>query len=102
MPVKPSDVYNVATGAGKTAHEVLKKFRGVIVLSTLALASAGSLAVAKSLSPEAVADNSGKFLLNETLKTSLAKSRQDNEAIRRAKKLQELRATANLPHDKFV
>ena len=87
---------------GKVAIEGAKDLRGIIALSALTLAGLGSLAVAKTTVSEPVADNADKFILNETIKTSLAKSRQDNEALRRAKKFEQLMKSRSLPHDKFI
>lgn len=90
------------TGATKVGIDVVSRTRGIIALSSLALASIGALGAAKALAPTAVADNSGKFILNETLKTSLAKARQDNEVLKRAKKLEESLIGRRLPHDQFI
>lgn len=92
----------VISGSLKSMWGAAKDVRGTIAIATLALSGLTALGIAKGQSPAAVADNSGKFILNETLKTSLAKSRQDNEVLRRAKKLEELTQGGRLPHDKFI
>lgn len=93
------------SGARTGAQDVwtaTSKARGSVIIATLALAGLSALSIAKMISPTGVAENSDGFILNETLKTSLAKSRQDNEALKRAKKLESMRSGARLPHDKFV
>lgn len=97
-----SGIVNGVKAAGSTVLEGAKDLRGLIALSALTLAGLGSLAIAKTSVSEPVADNADKFILNETLKTSLAKSRQDNETLRRAKKLEQLVQNRSLPHDKFL
>ena len=84
------------------AYTNFNNFRNALGLATIALAGISALGVAKSVSPSAVADNADGFILNETLKTSLAKSRQDNEVLKRQKKLQEYINNKRLPHDKFI
>ena len=84
------------------AHNAITSFRSAIGLATIALAGISAIGVAKAVSPSAVADNADGFILNETLKTSLAKSRQDNEVLKRQKKLQEYINNQRLPHDKFI
>lgn len=95
-------VYNETKSAARAGVEAIAKLRGVIGLSALVLAGLGAIGAAKAFSPSAVADNADDFVLNETLKTSLAKARQDNEIIRRQKKSAELASKKSLPHDKFV
>lgn len=93
---------DIGTQAGKLALESIAKMRGIIALATLSLAGISAIGGAKSMAPSAVADNAGGFVLNETLKTSLAKARQDNEALKRAKKLEESLIGRRLPHDQFI
>lgn len=93
---------DMAAAGGKVALDSIAKLRGIFALATLSLAGIAAVGGAKSMSPSAVADNAGNFVLNETLKTSLAKARQDNEALKRAKKLEELSIGRRLPHDQFI
>lgn len=93
---------DMAAQGGRVALDSVAKLRGIIALATLSLAGISAIGGAKSMSPSAVADNAGDFVINETLKTSLAKARQDNEALRRAKKLEASLIGRRLPHDKFI
>lgn len=93
---------DLASSAGKMALSAAESGRAYIGLAAIALAGLSMFGSAKMLSPEAVADEADEFLLNETLKTSLAKSRQDNEILRNSNKAKELRAVLRLPHDRFV
>lgn len=102
MAVSVKDTVEMTRNVGSDVLGAIAKARGTIAIATLALAGLSSIGIAKMLSPSAVAENSDDFILNETLKTSLAKSRQDNEVLKRNKKLQSMQGVGRLPHDKFV
>ena len=84
--------------AGSDVYKGLANLTWLTVPAAAILATVGGV---RALRPEAVAENSDKLLVNETLKASLAKSiREREEALRRADS-----ATAynNIRrHDRFI
>lgn len=92
------DAVKGITGAAKLGYEGLEKLSWYMVPTVAVL---GTLGAIRALKPEAVSENADKLLLQETLLSSLAKSKRKYDQAVKNKQAADLYNTERR-HDRFI